>query len=410
MNNKFIPLNIRRACYTMASVENDHAEITMYGEIVEAQPKNDWTGELLEGSYIMQDEFLNDLEEVSLSGAKKITLRMHSLGGDAGVSILTHNRLRDLAKSGVELTCVVDGVAMSGGSLIMCACDHVIVNPSSLVMIHKAWSLLFGGYNADDLRAAAKQNDAWDQAQISIYKRKCKLSDTVISHMMSETTYMIGKEAVEKGFADELFEDNDLPAIAASANRRSLYVKGRMIHLARGMTAPDTIPTVTPDNTDGTNTKTPDDTGRNEGGIPMAKNLEELRVENPELAAQVEREIKAVVSADQNNAVNAAATAERERLSKIDEIAHLFDSETVREAKYGENPCTAQEMTFRAAQKAAKSGSAFMANALADNRNSGANGVTATPGAVEEGKAKTSEERMNEARGAIKSLFGKKEG
>ena len=65
-------------------------------------------------------------------------------------------------------------------------------------------------------------------------------------HMMSDTTYMTGRVAVEKGFADELIEDAEPVAIAASADGRILYVHGRTIHFAPGMFAPDTIPTVTP--------------------------------------------------------------------------------------------------------------------------------------------------------------------
>ena len=400
-------LNIRRSYYTMATIGEDNAEIIMYGEIVESQPLDWLTDEPIPGAYIVQDEFLSDLDSVIESGVKKVTIRMNSLGGDAGVSILIHNRLRELAKDGVELTCIVDGVAMSGGSLIMCACDHVIVNPSSLIMIHKCWSYIWGGYNADELRAMAKQNDAWDNAQIKIYSRKCGLTDTVISHMMSETTYMTGKEALDKGFADELSDDEGA-AIAASADRKSLFVRGRQIHLAHGMTVPDNIPTISTAQAEDINTKSAD-TDSNEGGTPMARNLEELRAENPDLAAQVESEVRAAVSAENTSAVNDAAVAERSRISEIDEIAHLFDEETVREAKYGEHPCSAQEMTFRAAQKAAKKGANFMSDALADNKASGANDVAATPGEIEEGKEKTPEDRQKEANATVRSLLGKKE-
>ncbi len=312
---------------------------------------------------------------------------MNSLGGDAGVSILIHNRLRELSNNGTEITCIVDGVAMSGGSLIMCACDKVRVNPSSLIMIHKCWGFLFGGYNADNLRDLAKSYDAWDDAQVAIYKRKCKLSDTVISHMMGETTYMTGEEAVEKGFADELITDAEPLNLAASASRTSLYVNGKAFHLARGMTLPESIPTVSTSATeDDIKTKTPgSDTGSLEGGTPMATNLEELRTE----------------------AVNQAVNAERQRISEIDEISCLYDAETVREAKYG-NPCSAQEMAFRAATKAAKTGSAFMANAMKDYQQSGAAGVPATPGTSDEGKPKTKEEHMDEARSMVSEVLGKK--
>ena len=243
-HNRLNLVNIQRDFYAMATADNDSAVITMYGDIVEQQP-TDWYGNPIEGQYIIEKEFLEDLKQIE--NCSNITIRMNSCGGDAGVSVLIHNRLRELANGGANLTCIVDGVAMSGGSLIMCACNTVKVNPSSIIMIHKCWSFLFGGYNADELRNMAKTNDAYDKSQISIYQRKTSLTDTVLSHMMADTTYMTGKEALEKGFADELMEDAEPLDIAASADGRTLFVKGRQMHLTPGMFAPDHIPTVNPD-------------------------------------------------------------------------------------------------------------------------------------------------------------------
>lgn len=407
-NNPFIPISIRRACYAMTNADGNEAEISMYGDIVESQPINYWTGEPVEGSFIIQDEFLKDLNEVVGAGCKKLTLRMNSYGGDAGVSILVHNRLREISASGIETVCIVDGVAMSGGSLIMCACDTVRTNPSSLIMIHKAWSFLFGGYNADDMRSKAKENDAWDKAQVEIYKRKCGLTDTVLMHMMSETTTMTGREAVEKGFADEVIEDAKPLNIAASANRTSIIVGGRTVHLARGMTAPESIPITTASQAD-VNNNTSAETDSEGGNKPMARNLEELRTENPELAAQVESDVRAAVSAEHANSEANATNAERQRIADIDSIAHLYDEETVRNAKYGDHPCTAQEMAFRAAQQAAKTGGAFMAGVKSDYKASGAGGVGAAPEDNGNGgeEPTTPEAKQAAARANVKALLGK---
>ena len=165
----------------------------------------------------------------------------------------------------------------------MCACDTVRVNPSSLVMIHKCWTFLFGGYNADELRQIAESNEAWDKAQVSIYERKTKLSETVIKHMMADTTYMTGKEAVEKGFADELLDNAEPLDIAASADRSTLFVNGRVIRLNPLSKLPESIP-VKPDDKPSvqTNNTTPAKSGSEGGNTIMAKNLEELRKENPE--------------------------------------------------------------------------------------------------------------------------------
>ena len=97
---------------------------------------------------------------------------------------------------------------------------------------------------------------------------------------------------------------------------------------------------------------TPESTGRNEGGNPMT--LEELRQSDPEAAEALLAEAQASVSHDE------AVMAERQRIAEIDAVASLFDAETVNAAKYGENPCTAQEMTYRAAQEMAKQGKTFL--------------------------------------------------
>jgi len=392
----------------MATTDGQSAEITMYGDIYEQRP-TDWYGNPVEGQFVLMDEFLDDLK--SLEGCKDITIRMNSYGGDAGVSNTIHNRLRELARNGTQLTCIVDGVAMSGGSLIMCACDTVKVNPSSLIMIHKCWGFFWGGYNADELREAAEQYDAWDKAQVAIYKRKTGLTETILSHMMADTTYMTGREAVEKGFADELIEDAEPVTVAASADGRSLYVRGRTIHLAPGMFAPDSIPTVTPEASAPVKTNIqPATSGGRNGGNTMAKTLEQLRAENPELAEQIMAEARAAVSADAGTQASQAAAAERQRLADIDAVAGVFDAELVHEAKYGDAPCTAQELAYRAAVKAAAQGQSFLVGLMADAVDSGANGVGAVPPPSDKGsKAQTPEQRMAEARHEVKALLGRKE-
>lgn len=236
------PVNIKKSVYALSSVDGESAELTMYGDIYESRPVDWWTGEPVEGSFILLDEFLDDLDEIA--DARALTIHMNSYGGDANVANVIHNRLRELSRGGMPITCVVDGVAMSGGSLIMCAADQVAVNPSSLIMIHNAWGFLWGGYNASQLLELAAQFDAWDQMQAAIYVRKTGLSKEEVLCMMAETTYMTGAEAVDKGFADRLIEDAEPLQIAASADRRTIYVGRKSLHLAPGMLAPAVLRTI----------------------------------------------------------------------------------------------------------------------------------------------------------------------
>ena len=351
----------------------------MYGDIYEERP-TDWDGNPVEGQFVLLPDFLADLDQIA--GCKEITIRMNSYGGDAGVSNTIHNRLRELARDGAKLTCIVDGVAMSGGSLIMCACDTVKVNPSSLIMIHKCWTFLFGGYNADEMWELAGQNDAWDKMQVEIYHRKTGLSETVLSHMMSDTTYMTGREALEKGFADELLEDADPVSIAASTDRRCL----------------SSVP-------DQTHTTPPATAGGNTGGNSMT--LEELRAKYPDEIAQAEA--AAAASADHTAAVQAAVEAERKRMSDIDEVACLLDPNAVCEAKYGEHPCTAESLLMAEAKKAAQQGKKFLTAMQDDAKTSGAGSVPAAPdtGGMGDNKDMSPEMRMANARAAVHNLLHK---
>lgn len=251
----------------------------------------------------------------------------------------------------------------------------------------------------------AARNEAWDKAQVSIYKRKCGLSDMVISNMMAKTTYMTGTEAVEKGFANKVLEDAAPLDIAASADGRSLFVRGRQFHLTPGMFAPDTIPTVTPEAAAPVeaNNQKPAQTGGQNGGNIMAKTLEELRKEDPALAEQLMAEARAAVSASGAPAAPAApptpsaqgsvdvdpVQAERQRLQDIDALASVFDAETINAAKYGEHRCTAQEMVYAAAQKASQQGGKFLAALMADTKGSGAQDVDAANGAGNDGAGGT---------------------
>lgn len=419
---KIKPISLSRDFYTLASSDGISAELTLYGDIVEERPIDWWTGEPIEGNFIVQSEFLSDLDTVK--NCQSLTIRINSAGGDAAVSVLIHNRLREMAMKGMKLSCVVDGVAMSGGSLIMCACEDVQVYPSSIIMIHKCWAFLYGGYNADELREAAVRQDAIDKAQVGIYARKTGMSETQLLHMMGNTTYMTGRDAVDKGFADGLL-DGDV-AIAASADGRSLFVHGREMHLKNGLFAPDFVRTAeegepASEGENGITGEDPEDIEHqagepaependpaeipgnpgSEGGEDMT--LEEFREQNPEEARRIDEAQAAAV----HDAENRARAAERERLRGIDGIAATVgDPAMVEEARYGETACDARELAFRAMQRSVAQGASAFQAMRNDAQASGAVAVNPVP-PVEDKPIipKTAEEQMNAARAEVKSLL-----
>lgn len=145
----------------------------------------------------------------------------------------------------------------------------------------------------------------------------------------------------------------------------------------------------------------------------MAKNLEELRTENPELAESIMAEAKAEAAAGVAADTEAAVKAERERLKAIDSIASIYDAEMVNTAKYGDKACSAQELAFRAAQKAALKGKEFLNDMQSDSQSSNAGNVPAAaaetnPVANKDEKELTQEERIAQGREAAKAIKNKK--
>ena len=110
------------------------------------------------------------------------------------------------------------------------------------------------------------------------------------------------------------------------------------------------------------------------------------------------------------------ASAWRDRLAAIDEVAGLFDPAMVQEAKYGKTACTAAELAYRAATEAAKKGRKFLSDLDDDADDSGTAKIgTAPSGDPNAAKKKdvkdmTPEERLAEARAQVKTIFHGKDG
>ena len=403
-------VELNRSCYTLAVVNDKHAELTMYGDIVEARPVDWWTGEEVKGDFIIQGEFLADLETVK--GCDDLTIHLNSCGGDAYVAIAIHNRLKELARDGMDITCIVDGAAMSGGSLIMCAADHVKVNPSSLILIHDCWAWDYGRFNSTKLRQLADQLDTINESQAEIYVAKSGMEHDEVRSLMQKETMVTGRKAVDMGLADELIEDAEDPEIEASADHRILFVKGRQMRVAAMGQLPEGIRTHIEEIAPGTgngdggdkNQAEPDASANTQGGVSMT--LEEFRKENPEAAEALMAEAQAQVNADTEAAVTTAVAAERQRIAEIDGIASLYNAETVNAAKYTD-PCTAQELAFRAAQEQVKTGAAFLTQMKAGYQGDGAGAVPAVPMSEEDEKPMTAEDRRAAGKAMSEKLSGK---
>ena len=143
-----------------------------------------------------------------------ITLRLNTPGGDVAEAIAIHNYVRS---SGKRVMVYVDGYAASAGSVIMAAGDEINVFPSSIVLMHKPSSVVYG--NADEMRKKADTLDVHEDAILNIYARRMKGKTTdEVKDILRAETWILGAVAVEMGLADNLIEedeDDDKQSVAA---------------------------------------------------------------------------------------------------------------------------------------------------------------------------------------------------
>ena len=362
--------------WNVASVSDDEGEITLYGDVVSQQPVDWWTGEPEPGLFITPEGFMEDLAAVK--GKRKITVKLNSGGGDLYTGIAIHNALKAL---GSEVNVVVDGIAASAASVIMCAGDTVTVYPGSLVMIHGVSVRLFGSLNIQDMKQLIKGMDASERAVAEIYNAKTGIAVDSLRSMMTKEIWMTGREAIEKGFANTLKEGADEPEMSMSTDKKVLYCNGVQLNIEGWSNVPGTIPVksdASPAAKPGANKPVATATKSEGGKHPMT--IDKMRAAHPEVVAQIEQDARNAAQAQANQATTDAVNAERQRLAAIDSIAaSIPNQQLVHDAKYGENPCTAQELCFRVMQQSAASGQQFLQNYQQDGKASGAAQVNAAP-------------------------------
>ncbi|MDO3394017.1 head maturation protease, ClpP-related [Ligilactobacillus sp. 110_WCHN] len=136
-----------------------------------------------------------------------VTVEIASNGGDVFAGSEIYSLLKDYDN---DVTVNIVGLAASAASVIAMAGDIVKIAPTAQIMIHKAWTDSQG--NADDLEHQANVLGTIDQSIASAYEKKTGMSQDELLQMMSNETWLTAKDAVDKGFADEImFEDEQTP-------------------------------------------------------------------------------------------------------------------------------------------------------------------------------------------------------
>lgn len=146
-----------------------------------------------------------------------ITVHINSYGGEVAEGMAIYNSLRN---SPAKIQTVCDGFACSAASLIFMAGDERLMNPTSLLMIHNAWSAAEG--NAADLRKAAEDLETISEAAATAYQSRVNLTDDALRELLDKETWITPEAAMNWGFATGILEEERPTGIRQSA-RAEVY-------------------------------------------------------------------------------------------------------------------------------------------------------------------------------------------
>lgn len=313
----------QRNFWIFNSLGSSDAELLLYGDIKSAKP---WWDESGNGIYAKQ--FADDLK--ALGNISNLTVRINSRGGDVSAATAINTQLKSHPAT---VTAIIDGVAASAATIIMMAADVIKAPAAAQIMIHDPLLALWGMYNGADLD---QLKGIWEVTKTSIinaYVNKTGRNRDEIAEFMRQEKWWTAEEAKAEGFVDEIMFEETIDASMTSDSRfmivnsvaHDLSIFNSRPKLPGVVAAkPATIPVIP---------LVQNQTTSKEGESNMEiKNVDELRAKYPELCKQI---------------VEAAATAERERIKAIDEISATVADDLVAKAKY-DAPVTAAELALQA--------------------------------------------------------------
>jgi len=369
-------------------------EVNLYGEVVESVPTDWWTGEKIDGLFIEEAAFLDELDNYKM--ADEITFRINSIGGDVNAGKAIFNRIRSL--EGHTVT-IVDGIAASAASIIAQAGDERKMMTGSQMMIHGASTLMVGYFNAKDIKGILNALENTNGSIADIYADTTGTDRDEALRMMTRETWMTADEAVEKGFADEvvtgkepevdMVEDDETALVvngvfhkfAAKANLpqmaiTGMYSRAQLNKIVNGG-KPSTIEPVN---------------AENEKEVSIM-DLHELKEAYPELVNQIAEEATAAACTSTDDAVKEALEADRARMKEIDSIAaQIGDPELINKAKY-EEPMSAADLALEAMKAQARVGAEYMAARAEDTQD--ANSIAGDPNPGMEDTVAQDEAQLN---------------
>lgn len=341
-----------------AAAEEGVGELVLYGPVSDTT----WWGD-----EITPKQFAEDL--AALGDIHTLNVYVNSYGGDV---FAAHAIRSQLKRHQATVIAHIDGVAASAMTVILTGADKVIAPRNAMYLVHHPLNVLWGYYNAADMRAMAEDLDRVAESIIAAYEEKTGLDHDTISELMDNEEWMTAEEAKEWGFIDEVEETK---AVAASLTGDIFNIGGLKMDISRFSNFPrerfdakaNRVKPITQNRAKVIDQKPVENIKQNsqEGDDESMdiKTVDELRQAFPDLVNQVE---------------NAATTAERNRIKGIEDISKNISADLVNKAKF-EEPVDAKELAFKALQNNAALGKNYLDDAEKDAGESGSNDIKPDP-------------------------------
>lgn len=259
--------------------------------------------------------------------------------------------------------------ACSAATFILCAADKVLMSDAAVVMIHNTQSS-WGGGDYRDAQMTADMLREFNESVLNVYEKKTGKSREELQAMMDNDTFMSPQTAIENGFADGMLFEDEKDDESSQMN---------FIEASKQMAVYNsTLPVISDEKAHELMLLL--NSGKNitneNNGKEQNMTLEEMLKEHPELKAEVDV-LKAEAKAEGEKE---GADKERGRIENLDKIAANVSAEMLKNAKYGDADARvdARELAYQAMIAQKQEAAAYMRDAMADSKESGAADVGAS--------------------------------
>lgn len=165
------------------------------------------------------DEITPDMLNEQLYGNQNsskddIHILLNSYGGSCNPAIRMHDMIRAYPGN-VLLT--ISGTAASAATVLSMAADTLEMTPGSLYMIHDPILLTWG--NEAQIMMDIELLRACKESILNVYGLRCHKPRDEIAAMMTKTTWMDARDALEYGFIDRITDHETKSGAVANAAR-----------------------------------------------------------------------------------------------------------------------------------------------------------------------------------------------